>query len=86
MTQPIEIETDTERLELAIRRSGQPKWVIGAEAGMSAPQISDVLSGKKIPSRGECLALAAAVKQDVKAIFPDTLQQHAMDEKGPKSA
>lgn len=78
--QPIEIKTDAERLEIAIKRTNLPKWQIAQAAKMMAPELSRLLGGA-LPTRVQCQALADAVKLDVRAVFPDSLQHHAMEEK-----
>ena len=73
---PIAIETDTERLELAIRRAGLHKYQAANRADMNATILSQILNGSRLPSRAECDALAEATGLAVMKLFPDTLQIH----------
>lgn len=70
---PIEIETDRERLLIAIHRTGLPNWRVAQGADMNPPDLSQFLSGARVPSRAACKALARAVKVPVEHLFPDRL-------------
>ena len=72
---PIEIETDAERLLIAIRRTGHPAWAVAQRAGINPPEISQFLSDVRPLSRVTCHALAKAVGVRVEHLFPDTLKQ-----------
>ncbi len=71
---PIEIETDQERLVIAIRRTGLPAWKVAQDAELNPPELSQFLNNTRTFSRATCKALARAVKVPVGDLFPDTLE------------